>query len=288
LTAEGLFIDGNTHRTRLKWHRLRRSLADPEFGATVMAEGLRLGASMELDLCVRADAGFVVMHDNTLDRETTGTGPVGQRHAAELAGLTYQQSGLPLILSEALAHMLPAAHPEALLQFDMKDDYATIGPAGVAHLAAHFGDCLSPIIFSAGCADLICALAQALPQIPRGIDPTDHLVAVAQDQGLSAVEAALIAALRSGAAPDTCYLNWELLLAAVRQGLDLVALCHAEGIKVDAWTYTLKDPARGFSDEEATAFRALMSMQPDQITTDEACATETAWTDLMSRADWHA
>ena len=288
MRGDGLFIDWNTHRTRLKWHRLRRSMTDPEFGTIAMAEGFRLGASMELDLRLRADGGFVVLHDDRLDRETTGLGLVRHASKAELTQLTYRQSGLPLILSETLAQMLPAAHPAALLQFDMKDDYASIGPVGVAHLAALFGDTAAPIIFSAGCADLIRALGQALPHIPRGIDPTDELVDVAQGQGLIAAEAALIAALRNGAAPDTCYLSWELVLAAQRQGLDLTAICHAEGVKVDAWTYTLNDPATGFSDEEAVVFHTLMALLPDQITTDEALATEAAWYDLMSRGNPHA
>ena len=58
--GSGLQIVAAGHVTRLKWHRLRRSLADPEFGAAVMAEGFWVGASMELDLQVRGDGGFVV------------------------------------------------------------------------------------------------------------------------------------------------------------------------------------------------------------------------------------
>jgi hypothetical protein len=46
------------HVTRLNWQRLRRSLADPEFGEAVMAEGIRCGAFIELDRPVRANGGF--------------------------------------------------------------------------------------------------------------------------------------------------------------------------------------------------------------------------------------
>ena len=35
----GLRIMAKGHVARLKWHRLRRSLTDPEFGAAVMAQG---------------------------------------------------------------------------------------------------------------------------------------------------------------------------------------------------------------------------------------------------------
>lgn len=274
----GLQLGLGGRLTRLKWHRMRRSLADPEFGAAVMDEGFRLGASMELDLRVRADGGFVVIHDADLARETTGSGIVATHTAADLGAILYRQSGTPLILSEHLAGMMPSAHPAALLQFDIKDDLAAIGTAGVDHLADLFGHIAAPVIFSGGCADLIMALAQRLPHLPRGIDPTDRLVDIAQAHGMAATEAALLAELRAGSGPDTCYLNWEFLLAAAAQGLDLVALCHAENVRVDAWTYTLADPTNGFSGAEWAQVRALMALGVDQITTDEALATEAAWT----------
>ena len=63
----GLQFSHLGHVTRLKWYRLRRSIADPEFGAAGMADGFRLGTSMALDLQVRADGGFVVLQDETLE-----------------------------------------------------------------------------------------------------------------------------------------------------------------------------------------------------------------------------
>jgi glycerophosphoryl diester phosphodiesterase len=276
MVRDGLAISLDGREARLKWHRLRRSRAEPEFSAEVMADGFLLGASMELDLRVRGDGGFAVLHDALLDRETTGAGPVLAQTKAGLTGVRYRQSGLPLILSEGLAAMMPSAYPETLLQFDMKDDLATIGARGLEHLVDHFGRSAAPIIFSGGCLDLIEALAKRMPDVRRGIDPTDRLVEVMQSQGLAAAEVFLTAALRGPTAPDTCYLSWELVLEVQARGLDLVALCHAEGVKVDVWTYTLADPA-GFSDAEWDQFWALMALGPDQITTDEAVATEAAW-----------
>jgi glycerophosphoryl diester phosphodiesterase len=273
----GLSISLAGHVTRLKWHRLRRSQEDPEFGSAAMSEGFRLGASMELDLRVCADGGFVVIHDETLDRETTATGILAKLKQNDLDFVNYQQSESPLILSEHLASLMPSAHPNALLQFDMKDDLAAIGQTGLDHLEKYFGEITAPIIFSGGCADLISELSRRLPHVPCGIDPTDRLDLISEAQGIRATEEALLAELRSSSAPDTCYLHWELILQAREQGLDMVALCHAEGVKVDAWTYTLADPSKGFSDQEWAQFQALMAMNPDQITTDEAVATETAW-----------
>ena len=277
MVGNGLAISLSGREARLKWHRLRRSRAEPEFSVEVMRDGFLRGASMELDLRLRADGGFVVLHDAMLDRETTGAGPVIAEMAHDLAGVCYRQSGTPLILSEHLAALMPSAHPTALLQFDMKDDLEAIGARGVDHLADHFGQADAPIIFSGACVALIRALAEKLPHLRRGIDPTDRLQEVLRHQTVAAVAALLTTELRSATEPDTCYLSWELVLATQALGLDLVALCHAEGVKVDAWTYNLADPA-GFSDAEWSEFSTLMAIGPDQITTDEAMATEAAWT----------
>jgi glycerophosphoryl diester phosphodiesterase len=270
-----LFQSGK--RTRLKWHRLRRSMSDPEFSAEVMAEGFRIGASMELDLQVRADGGFAVLHDETLERETKGQGRVADLDGAALSVIPYRQQTRPLILTEELADLLPKAHPEALLQFDMKNDLAQIGLRGVAHLADHLADRAGAIIFSGACLDLIQALGQALPGARRGIDPTDRLLDLWRLEGPRVVEAALLAELRGGTDPHMVYLQWEMVLALAVQGLDLVALAQAEGVAVDAWTHRLTQPDMGFTEAEWPAFRALMALGPDQITTDEAVATEAAW-----------
>jgi glycerophosphoryl diester phosphodiesterase len=279
---QGLTIVHDGHPTRLKWHRLRRSWDDPLFSAEVMAEGFRLGASMELDLKVRADGGFVVLHDDDLAGETTGQGEITTLTRAEIEPATFKD-GRPLVFSEDLASLLSTAHPDALLQFDMKDTWALIGQRGVAHLAQHFSDLPCPVIVSCGDLDLIVAVRERLPNLLRGIDPTDKLVELIRRDGWDGVMADLTADLTGPTAPDTVYLEWHLVLEAQKRGLDLIALCQRHGTKVDAWTFTLADPAGGFSDEEWRDFSALMALRPDQISTDEAVATERAWNERMKR-----
>lgn len=276
-SGEGLALTHRGHRTRLKWHRLRRRLTEPVFSLEAMRHGFAIGASMELDLRVRADGGFVVLHDADLAGETTGRGRVAEHGPAELRSLRLRDGLRPMVLSEELAAMLDAAHPTALLQFDMKDDLAAIGERGLAHLAEHFAGAAASIIVSGDCLALIARVADRLPGLKRGIDPTDKLVAIHADRGLAAVEAALRADLRGPTAPDTVYLAWELLLEVAREGLDLVALCRAEGKRTDAWTFTLENPDAGFSATERRDVAALMALKPDQITTDAALAIEAAW-----------
>jgi len=50
----------------------------------------------------------------------------------------------------------------------------------------------------------------------------------------------------------------------------------------DAWTFTLKNPDTGFDEKERADFSALMALRPDQVTTDEAPATERAWARPMT------
>ena len=275
--GSGLQIVAHGHVTRLKWHRLRRSLADPEFGAAVMAEGFKIGASMELDLQVRGDGGFVVLHDDTLDRETTGAGPVAEHSGVQLAALRYRTQDAALILSEDLAGLLTLAHPEALLQFDMKNTDEEVGPKGLVHFATHFADLPAGIILSGGSIPLIRALAERAPNLQRGYDPTDHLLEVWPVLGLSGVEKALHAVLRDPVKPDMIYLQWEMILSAAHLGLDMIALSHAEGVTVDAWTHKMANPQAGFSVPEGETFSTLLALKPDQITTDEPVATEAAW-----------
>lgn len=276
--GDGLEIVHGGHRVRLKWHRLRRRLSDPLFSAETMREGFRLGASMEIDLRIRRDGGFVVLHDETLDGETTGTGAIADRSMEELRLFHFKgEPRRPLIFTEDLAASLRKAHPDALLQFDMKDDLAAIGAKGLDHLAAVFADSAAAIIVSGDSLELIVEIGQRLPSLLRGIDPTDKLVALYRAQGLKAVERELVADLAGPTRPDTVYLAWRLVLRAKKDGLDLVELCRRADKKVDAWTFTLKEPAKGFSDREWSDFSALLDLGVDQITTDVALATEEAY-----------
>ncbi|ANK95107.1 glycerophosphoryl diester phosphodiesterase protein (plasmid) [Rhizobium sp. N6212] len=275
--SQGLEISHEGHRTRLKWHRLRKRFADPLFSAEVMAEGFAAGASMELDLRVRADGGFVVLHDSELEGETTGRGPIAAKNVADLRDVRMKDGARPLILSEDLADMMQATHPAALLQFDMKDDYDAVGARGIEHLARHFRDIAASVIISGGSLDLIVAVKEKLPHLLRGIDPTEKLYDIRESSGWSAAEMELRADLRGPTEPDTIYLHWHLILDAAKDGLDLIGLCRDEGKRVDAWTFTLKDPVAGFNDAEWRSFSTLMALKPDQITTDEAPATERAW-----------
>jgi glycerophosphoryl diester phosphodiesterase len=239
---------------------------------------------MEIDLRVRADHGFAVLHDEALEGETTGKGRVREATFQDINRVTILDGSHVPILSDDLGGLLETAHHRAILQFDMKDRLSVIGERGVGHLKHHFSGAGRSIIVSGADLDLIVALKLAIPDVPRGIDPTDKLFQIYRQQGLKAVEAHLTADIQGATEPDTIYLAWQLVLTAYLDGLDLIALTHDLGKKVDIWTFNLASPDQGFSGSEASNFSTLMALKPDQITTDEAPATERAWLALTSSA----
>lgn len=279
--GQGLGLQAGDRAIRLKWHRLRRRPGDAPFDPARLAEGLALGASMEIDLQVRKDDGFAVLHDADLSGETTGRGLVRWATGDDLGRLRLRHLPRAPLASEELAGLMGACHPDALLQFDMKNDRAEVSPGQVAALARDFAPHAGHIIVSGACERLIADLAQALPGLRKGYDPTDDLLALAPD--LAAIEARLLACLRHSVKPDMVYLNWQMLLDLAARGLDLVAMAHAEGVLVDAWTHAMADPEDGFSGVEWAQFQALVALGPDQITTDAPQATEAAWGQRLSR-----
>ena len=273
----GLHLELNGRKTRLKWHQLRKRLADPVFSLAVMAEGFELGASMELDLRVRADGGFAVVHDDTLESETDGRGLVSASRREALEDVRYGVGGEPLILSEDLARLLSGAHPDALVQFDMKSDLGVIGNAGLAHLRQIIGDNAGKIIVSATDLALIAAMRETMPEVARGIDPSEDIWEAWEKDGLSAASDVLDAALAGPTAAGTIYLHYPLVLKAADHGLDMIAASHEAGLLVDAWTFNPARPEDGLTAEELETVRRLLELGADQITTDEAPLLEAAW-----------
>lgn len=79
---------GNRPHTIIIAHRGGAGLR-PENSLAAFANAIRLGADMvEFDVHLTRDRHIVVIHDATLDRTTTGTGPVAEHTLAELREIT--------------------------------------------------------------------------------------------------------------------------------------------------------------------------------------------------------
>ncbi|MCZ7447347.1 glycerophosphodiester phosphodiesterase family protein [Agrobacterium rhizogenes] len=264
-----IFIERDGHRTRLKWHRARRRAADPVFTGERIIEAMRLGASIEVDLVIHADHGCAILHDRTLERETTGTGRVRDTSAAALRQLYLRDNeGMPIdakvMLLEDLCALLASetVHPDALLQLDFKEDLQALTPQIVTGFGASVSPIAGSVILSGGDFDAISQLAGSAPGLRTGYDPCHRgTLAELQASGhyLHFIESALATAPDAG----MIYLAYEIVLAAEDAGVDIIAPIHAAGRRIDAWTINKVTP------QSTDWVERLLRLKVDQITTDD-------------------
>ena len=158
------------HSVHLKWHRARRFATDPVFTGTRILEGLRAGASVEVDIVLDATDGMVILHNEVLSEETTGRGLVRETSPDVLRQLHLRgNDGTPLdervMLLDDLVVLLDGGeiHPDALLQLDLKENLAALSPRA----ARRFRETLQPVarhvVLSGGDAAAVRLLARDLP-----------------------------------------------------------------------------------------------------------------------------
>jgi glycerophosphoryl diester phosphodiesterase len=268
--SDPLFIDHDGHRTWLKWHRARRRATDAVFSSARLLEGMRLGASVEVDLVVHGDGGMAVLHNLTLEEETTGSGAVRAADAASLRALHRRANDgqvLPerVMLLEDLCKELrrEAPHGNALLQLDFKEDMAALDARVLSAFAEAIGDLGPHMILSGGDLAAVSALVSAAPGVRMGYDPC-------HGGSLEALRASgdfagwIGAALAAAPGAELLYLAHEIVAAADEAGVDLIGLVHAEGRRVDAYTIQRVTP------ESLRLVARLVALRADQITTDDA------------------
>lgn len=266
---DDISIDRNGHRTWFKWHRARRQGSDPVFTGRRILEGMRLGASVEVDLVVHGDRGMAVLHDLTLDRETTGSGRVRDTAAQTLRSLNLRgNDGAPIadkvMLLEDLAALLArdGAHPDALLQLDYKEDAAALDAEIVANFTAALAPVARQFIISSGDAASVAMLSAGLPNVSIGYDPC-HGGTLDELRATGSYAAFVADAVAAAPKATLIYLAYPVVLEADKSGFDLIGAFHAHGRRVD--TYTLQ---RADAEGIAIAER-LIALKVDQITTDD-------------------
>ena len=107
------------------WAHRGASAYAPENTLPSFQRAVDLGADgIELDVQLSADGEMVVIHDETLDRTTTGAGPVGARTLAELKALdaSMGQDGYAGVTIPTLAEVLDLITPTSLeVNIEIKD-----------------------------------------------------------------------------------------------------------------------------------------------------------------------
>jgi glycerophosphoryl diester phosphodiesterase len=212
---------------------------------------------------------MAVLHNLTLEEETTGTGPVRAADAATLRALHLRANDgrvLPervMLLEDLCAELRrDPPHGHALLQLDFKEDMAALDAATVAGFGEAIGDLGPHMILSGGDLAAVTALVRAAPGVRMGYDPChggslDALKASGDFAGWIAE------ALAAAPGAELIYLAHEIVTAADDAAIDLIGLVHAQGRRVDAYTIQRVTP------ESLRLAARLVALKADQITTDD-------------------
>ena len=235
-------------RPRLKWHMLRRHKSDAAFLRENLALALHSGAACEVDIVFTADGHALCLHDDTLDRETTGHGRVADATRAAIERCRQRGpdgaalDSAPLFLDEVAAAVaaLGVAAP-ASVQLDVKAPAHALTQAALDRLACVLRGRADAFIASAYAWETVKCLVAAVPGLHAGFDP---LACYSSAFPVDAEGFRGIAAFTLATAPKASiyYLEARLILAALAHDVDLVREMTGGGAQVDAWTIDADHP----------------------------------------------
>ncbi len=256
----------STPTPRLKWHQLRRRSDDPVFLRENLAAGLRAGAALEVDVVLTADGHALCLHDLSLDHETTGSGPVSGASRAEIERLRQRGSdgaplpSAPLFFDEVVdaARRLGPTAP-GMIQLDIKEPAARLVGYSLDRLVATL-DGMVPAFTVGSCEwDAVERLIEAAPGLRGGFDPLE-LYGERMPADATGFRALAVETLARAPNAAVYYLEADLVLAGLAQGVNLVELLSARGAEVDAWTVDL---------DRASLLPRLIAAGCHQITTND-------------------
>jgi len=276
-------------------HAASRGRALPPSSLAAVAACLEARARVvEVDLNLTADGDFALLHGPNLEDETTGSGPIQARTAAEISQLRHVWRGEVTDLRVGLlgqALELLAAHPYPVeVQLDTKPEGLS-DPAVMARLVQRLQPVKQRVRLSSE-ADWLVRRLQALdPELPVGFDPLLYLEQVDEEWGerdhppfrrgeygylddhpLASRRWGPPAAYLAARAEALCaqapgvsmwYIRARVLAHALDDGFDWIAYLHGRGTRVTAWTLDPWNPA------SVALARRLAGQGVDRITTND-------------------
>lgn len=282
----GLFLRHGDRRIRLKWHKLRRHADDRPFDRGNLAIGLAAGASMEVDIQILADGAFVCLHDDFLEPETTGTGPVAASNSETIRTLRQRDSvgnatGPAPLLLEELTELIEAgagtAAKGAQVQLDLKDSAESITDAAVERFAEQVAPVAGFLSLSGEDWQAVKRLGGGVTGLSLGYDPSVRVV----DEELRVGDLSRFLDHIAETAPEaeTIYPHHSILAAAKDRGIDLVGALQRQGRLVDCWTIGTNKPGT------EAQLRLAVEAGVDQITTDTPGDLEDLWATMTIQAE---
>jgi len=231
------------------WAHRGASAKAPENTLAAFRLAHELGADgLELDVQLSADGHVVVIHDETLDRTTTGRGPVGERTLADLKALD-ASNGREGFIGEPIPTL------DEVLEL--------VGPTGI-----------TVNVELKNSVEVYAGLEQAVLEIVAAAGMADRVV-YSSFNHISATQ------LARSSQPSRVGLLFSDVLAEpwdYAQRLDVSALhphwkyvdfvpetierCHALGLEINVWTVDSPTVARRLADLGADA---VITNRPDEI-----------------------
>lgn len=259
--------------TRFKWHRARRQADDFSFSTVKILDGLALGASVEIDLVQHGSAGFAVLHNVQVEKETSGSGSVRELDDKALETL-YRRAPDGTLSTEhvltfgSLALELRAMKDsgrlsdKALLQLDLKDSTADIWEESYAVFAQSTDGIAENVILSGDDKVALRRLKGDQPALRLGFDPCygDILKSWLENFNHSTF---VERAVREMPEAKIIYIAKEIFLRALADGFSMADALHQHGIEIDVYTL-------GATRAQETKIAAtLIEVNVNQITTDD-------------------
>lgn len=244
----GTRATSDERRPRVIAHRGNSSVA-PQNTLAAFEAAWRSGAdAIEVDVHRTRDGRVVVIHDDSVDATTDGTGRVADLDADRLRALdagswfspAYAGQRVPTF-EEVLGFLVARPGVDLLLEvkgsWSVEDVRHLTGPV----LAAGLGD---RVVVQSFWPETVAALAVAAPTVSRGLlvmGLTDDLVERCLDLGVSA-----------------CNPHGRLLV----QHPDLLRRLHATGLEVMVWTL---DEPEEWAAATAAGVDAIITDRPDRL-----------------------
>lgn len=187
-----------------------RGLHDSEKGiventASAFQAAIDAGYGIELDVRTCGDGTVVVFHDDTLQRLTTGAGPVSDHTASQLKRVSFRASKDRI---QTLPEMLEEICGRVPLLIELKTDWKTYGPLekGVGSSLEHYQGPAAVMSFD---PHSMGAMARIAPGIVRGL-VAEHFADPHTPEGLSPRQRFMMRHLLSAFIAKPQFVNYDV------------------------------------------------------------------------------
>jgi glycerophosphoryl diester phosphodiesterase len=235
----------------------------------------REAAVVEVDITALADHDFLLVHDDVLETETDGHGPVKACTASVARHLRIRHKGRVLAHPVPLLSDIVVAWLESGATTRLQLDFKSVDPALDDAVLEQLADLVAPlgqrVIVSSGADWHLRRLRQIAPQLALGFDPMWYIDWAPAESirdprtfpklrgAYGYFDAHLLASerrtdvarylrqrceglLRLVPGVRTFYIDHELLAQSLRDGFNWAAALHTEGVQLDAWTLDVTNP----------------------------------------------